>query len=899
MKHIIKTVSVMLALLMIFTAFPARTTVAKAAGGNWYCYLTYSDIQAKKDAPQQNIGNNTIYSQQLLSSGGYQRVYLARNEAEGFQVYFHELGTENNTGRQLRVAVEPFKNSSGDILPFKMFEEIYFSEPTTHQYELAEALVPYDGTFVETTVGENVMFYVELKSAKDQPAGEYTSKVTIYDADGVVQVKPIKAIVWNFALPEAHYCTTTMGLYNAASDYRATSGFLKAVGVRFDGNGEILEEDIPFAESVLEAWDEVLLEHGIVPTEIPRFLIDTDEKAAALKLADPRRSVYTVPIVNYDAVTPEVTAKIRQYKNLVYDNDFLREKAVFYAGDELSFPSGANDPANIPYNERISAINTLWPGAHILVSTNHLDKFSKDLLRETADTICVNQCLLVDAENDVGDAKQKAREFLTEDSWDQVFRYDAPLRSGTVEMFIDPFSTNGPLRRCLYWQQEAIGKKGGVLHWNCAFLPTINGQLFDVWENNQLPPGTGTQKNNGNGLLIYPGTALGLDPTEPVVSLRMKQLASGMDDYDYLQLAKECFGVESDVYQSAMTGFLGSNWSATSNSIYSIGSWDVNPINETRVALGNALSEAWYAEGSDHRYSDWQSVVVPDETHEGMMIRVCEKCGAQESKRVTLCAENEHDWSVYKKNDETVHYVSCSACGKEKTEAHSWDDGFVSVPASCTREGETTFTCTLCGETKTETSGKLRHVSASPVKENEVAPTCTSEGSYDSVVYCRNCPTELFRETITVKKLDHTPAVAVVENEVPATCTKKGSYDSVVYCVNCPAEISRTTVSTNKLPHTPVTLPGTPATCAKTGLTDGQICASCGNTITPQQAIPATGKHVDSNGDGKCDTCGTDVGAPSGPNVCKWCGKEHGSGFIDTLVAFFHRIFAAIFGAKY
>ena len=259
-----------------------------------------------------------------------------------------------------------------------------------------------------------------------------------------------------------------------------------------------------------------------------------------------------------------------------------------------------------------------------------------------------------------------------------------------------------------------------------------------------------------------------------------------------------------------------------------------------------------------------------------------------------------HDFGAWTKLDENRHQRVCSRdAGHVETGDHAWDEGRVTKEASCVSEGEMTYTCTVCQATKTESIGLMRHVSAPAVKENEVAPTCTSEGSYDSVVYCVNCPTELYRETITVKKLDHTPAAAVIENEVPATCMKNGSYDSVVYCKNCPAEISRSTVTTNKLPHTPVTLPGTPATCVDSGLTDGQICASCGIFIVPQQTIPATGKHVDNNGDGKCDTCGTAVEIPGNPNICKWCGKEHGSGFIDKLIAFFHQIFAAIFGAKY
>ena len=300
-----------------------------------------------------------------------------------------------------------------------------------------------------------------------------------------------------------------------------------------------------------------------------------------------------------------------------------------------------------------------------------------------------------------------------------------------------------------------------------------------------------------------------------------------------------------------------------------------------------------------HDWGEWTVTTEPSCTETGEETRSCQRegCDAEETRPVNAINHNWSDWADNGENH--IRHCLRDNCTETETAGHSWNEGVVTKEASCAEEGEMTYTCTLCEGTKTESIGKLRHVSGTPVKENEVAPTCTSEGSYDSVVYCVNCPEELNRETITVKKLDHTPAAAVIENEVPATCTKKGSYDSVVYCKNCPAEISRTKVTTNKLPHTPATLPGTPATCVNDGLTDGQICASCGNMITAQHTIPATGKHVDNNGDGKCDTCGTAVETPSNPNTCKWCGKEHGSGFIDKLIAFFHRIFAAIFGAKY
>lgn len=46
------------------------------------------------------------------------------------------------------------------------------------------------------------------------------------------------------------------------------------------------------------------------------------------------------------------------------------------------------------------------------------------------------------------------------------------------------------------------------------------------------------------------------------------------------------------------------------------------------------------------------------------------------------------------------------------------------------------------------------------------------------------------------------------------------------------------------------------ATCTEDGITAGEKCADCGEVLTEQVVIPATG-HKDENADGKCDICGT------------------------------------------
>ncbi len=70
--------------------------------------------------------------------------------------------------------------------------------------------------------------------------------------------------------------------------------------------------------------------------------------------------------------------------------------------------------------------------------------------------------------------------------------------------------------------------------------------------------------------------------------------------------------------------------------------------------------------------------------------------------------------------------------------------------------------------------------------------------------------------------------------------------------------------------HTSVKITGTPATCTKSGLTDGEKCSVCGEVIKAQKNIPALG-HKEVKITGKSATC-TAKGLTDGVK-CSVCGK--------------------------
>ena len=96
---------------------------------------------------------------------------------------------------------------------------------------------------------------------------------------------------------------------------------------------------------------------------------------------------------------------------------------------------------------------------------------------------------------------------------------------------------------------------------------------------------------------------------------------------------------------------------------------------------------------------------------------------------------------------------------------------------------------------------------------------------------------ELFANPVVISDTDgsyinkHTEGTAVKENEIVPTCTEKGSYDSVVYCTDCNSEISREKITTSPTGHHHKAISTSYPTCLKEGYTTYK-CPDCGDTYT-------------------------------------------------------------------
>lgn len=174
---------------------------------------------------------------------------------------------------------------------------------------------------------------------------------------------------------------------------------------------------------------------------------------------------------------------------------------------------------------------------------------------------------------------------------------------------------------------------------------------------------------------------------------------------------------------------------------------------------------------------------------------------------------------------------------------HSWDDGVVTKAATIYEKGVKTFTCTVCGETRTEdipVLDKTWH------KGETVAPTCTEQGY--TVYICDQ------DETLTEKR-DYTDALGhdyddgVITTE--PTCTTEG-----VKTYTCKRDGATKTETVDALGHD---WDAGKVTKAATCTEDGVFTFSCTRCdATDTATIPATGHKWDDGTITVEPTCETD-----------------------------------------
>ncbi|MBO5109458.1 MAG: hypothetical protein J6D21_01965, partial [Clostridia bacterium] len=240
----------------------------------------------------------------------------------------------------------------------------------------------------------------------------------------------------------------------------------------------------------------------------------------------------------------------------------------------------------------------------------------------------------------------------------------------------------------------------------------------------------------------------------------------------------------------------------------------------------------------------------------------CTETGLTEGKHCSVCEEvlltqevvdalghaEEIDEAVDPTCTETglTEGSHCSTCGEvfvaqETVDALGHELSTVEAQdPTCTEIGWDAYeVCSRCDYSTKVEKPALPHTEGNVVVENNVDPDCTNNGSYDNVVYCTVCETELSRDTVTVDALGHTE---VVDEAVAPTCTETGLTEGK-HCSVCETVLVEQTV-VEKKPHTEVVDAAVEATCTATGLTEGKHCSVC-ETVLVEQTVVEKKPHTE------------------------------------------------------
>ena len=248
----------------------------------------------------------------------------------------------------------------------------------------------------------------------------------------------------------------------------------------------------------------------------------------------------------------------------------------------------------------------------------------------------------------------------------------------------------------------------------------------------------------------------------------------------------------------------------------------------------------------EHHWNQGEIITEATCTEEGEKKFTCSICGDEKTEKVS--ATGHQHTEIRNKKEATCKETGysgdtwCKDCGKKilsgqtiaKTENHSWDAGKVTTKATCTEEGEKTFTCSICGDEKTEKVSATGHQHTEIRNKKEA--TCKEEG-YSGDTWCKDCGKKILSGQAIAKTEDHSWNQGEITKE--PTCKEEG--EKTFTCSIC-GNTKTEKVSTTDHQHMEIRNQKNP-TCKEAGYSGDTYCADCGVKISSGKTIAKTKNH--------------------------------------------------------
>ena len=248
----------------------------------------------------------------------------------------------------------------------------------------------------------------------------------------------------------------------------------------------------------------------------------------------------------------------------------------------------------------------------------------------------------------------------------------------------------------------------------------------------------------------------------------------------------------------------------------------------------------------EHHWDQGEIITEATCTEEGEKTFTCSICGDKKTEKIS--ATGHQHTEIRNKKEATCKETGysgdtwCKDCGKKilsgqtiaKTENHSWDAGKVTTKATCTEEGEKTFTCSICGDEKTE---KVRATGHQHTEiRNKKEATCKETG-YSGDTWCKDCGKKILSGQAIAKTEDHSWNQGEITKE--PTCKEEG--EKTFTCTIC-GNTKTEKVSTTDHQHMEIRNQKNP-TCKEAGYSGDTYCTDCGVKISSGQTIAKTKNH--------------------------------------------------------
>ncbi|KAG5543231.1 hypothetical protein RHGRI_016096 [Rhododendron griersonianum] len=278
-------------------------------------------------------------------------------------------------------------------------------------------------------------------------------------------------------------------------------------------------------------------------------------------LSDPRLAAYAVPHSRVVSCGDTAEDYLQREVEILKTKSHWK-KAYFYLWDEV--PTELHDhpvislvaqPLNVEHYDSLRSmaaeIHVYAPDARVLttyycgpsdapLAPNNLEAFLKvpEYLRPHTQIYCTSEWVLGNREDLAKDIIAELQPESGEEWWTYVCLGPSdPLPNWHLGM-------RGTQHRAVMWR---VWKEGGTgfLYWgaNCYEKATVASA--EIRFRRGLPP--------GDGVLFYPGEVFS-SSHEPVASLRLERLLSGLQDIEYLQLYASRFGRDESLSLLEKTG---------------------------------------------------------------------------------------------------------------------------------------------------------------------------------------------------------------------------------------------------------------------------------------------------------------------------------------------------------